>query len=311
MYKKLLNTGFLNKPLTFLFVLISTIVGLPFFAGQAAEVNSNRNIARAISIGLLPGGNPQEIEKQSYVLAEKLQAKLNHPVKIIISKNYKGLVEAMQSKKVDFALFSSLTYVVAEKQIAMKVLLKKTWYGPYYYSTLLVNKESKIKSLKDIKNKSILFVDEQSTSGYLYPKVYLKKNKIEDKDFKSIAFSGNHAASIKALENHQVDIVAVFSNDEKGKDGAWTRFSKKDPKSFRLLWMSEPIPNDPIVVRQDFYDENPKLTHEIMYNLIEIQSESSKQVSEILGTGDLMPATTKQYDPVREMYGTFEKNIKL
>lgn len=282
-----------------------------FLQAQAADVSSEVNASRVISIGLLPGGNPQEIEKQSFVLAEKLQAKLNHQVKIIISKNYKGLVEAMQSKKVDFALFSSLTYVVAEKQLAMKVLLKKTWYGPYYYSALLVNKESKIKSLKDIKNKSILFVDEQSTSGYLYPKVYLKKNKIEDKDFKSVAFSGNHAASIKALESHQVDVVAVFSNDEKGKDGAWTRFSKKDPKSFRLIWISEPIPNDPIVVRQDFYDENPKLTHEIMYNLIEIQSESTKQVSEILGTGDLMPATTKQYDPVREMYGIFEKNIKL
>ena len=291
------------------FILYMSAVFILIAHVAIAEELKNESLQQ-IAIGLLPGGNPEEVKKQSFVLANELQSRLNHPVKLIIAKDYQGLVEALKTKKVDFAFLSSSTFVVAEKQVAIKTLLKKTWNAPFYFSTLLVKRNSKIKSVKDFKNKSILFVDEQSTSGYLYPQVYLHKNHISDENFKSVGFSGNHAASIEALENDKADIVAVFSNDDKGTEGAWTRFSKKNKNQFRTVWISDPIPNDPIVVRQDFYELNPKLVHEVMFNLIEIQSDLDKKVSDILGAGHLMPATTKQYDPVREMHSLFENKIK-
>lgn len=267
---------------------------------------------KTITIGMLPGGNPQVIEKESFILAEKLQNKMGQPVQVYISKNYSGMIEALKNKKVDLAILSALTYVAAEKEVEVKVLLKKTWSnGPFYYSSIIVRADSKIKNIKDLKNKKIAFVDEKSTSGYLYPQVYLRKKSIADKDFDSLVFSGNHAASIDMLETGKVDAVAVFSDDEKGKYGAWTRFGKSKKLKVRVLWTSEPIPNDPIVVRQDFYDQNPKLTHELMYNLIEIQSESSDSLTEVLGTSELMPATSRQYDPVREMVKSFQAVLKL
>jgi phosphonate transport system substrate-binding protein len=67
--------------------------------------------------------------------------------------------------------------------------------------------------------------------------------------------------------------------------------------------VSEPIPNDPFVVRQDFYDKNPKLTHNLMFNLIDVAEKlkEDKEVLDFLGARGFMPATTRQYDPVREM----------
>lgn len=265
-----------------------------------------------VTLGLLPGGNPKAIEKESYTLADKLQNKLGKPVQIYISKDYAGMVDALKKKKVDLAVLSALTYVVAEKETDVKVLLKKTWSnGPFYYSAVIVRADSKIKKVKDLKGKTIAFVDHNSTSGYLYPEVYLRKNSIEDKDFKNIQFSGNHAASIGLLEDKKVDAVAVFADDEKAKMGAWTRFAKAKNFKVRVLWISDPIPNDPIVVRQDFYDQNSRLTHEVMYDLIETQSEFSNDLSEVLGTSELMPATSRQYDPVREMVKTFQSVLKL
>ncbi len=267
---------------------------------------------KTITIGMLPGGNPQSIEKESFLLAEKLQSKLGQPVQVFISKNYTGMIEALKSKKVDLAILSSMTYVMAEKETSVKVLLKKTWNnGAFYYSSIITKADSKLKHIKDLKNKKIAFVDEKSTSGYLYPEVQLRKNSLDDKHFKSVQFSGNHAASIDWLESGKVDAVAVFADDEKAKKGAWTRFAKAKNFKVNVLWVSEPIPNDPIVVRQDFYDDNPKLTHEIMYDLIEIQSESSSLLSEVLGSSELMPATSRQYDPVREMVKTFQAVFKL
>lgn len=266
-------------------------------------------VPKSITLGLIPGGHPEAIKSESKVIAEQLQKKFNVPVNIYISKNYAGLTTALKNKKVDYAFLTALSLVEAEKEVPIKVLLKKTYNGPYYFSGLVVRADSKIKSIKDLKGKSIAFVDPQSTSGYLYPQVYLRKNNLDDKSFKSIIFSGSHAASVEKLESKEVDVAAVFVDDEKTNDGAWERF-KKDPKSkFRLLWVSEPIPNDPIVVRQDFYDQYPKLTHELMYELIEMQSDAGlkKQISEIMGKGELMPATSKQYDPVREVNKVFNK----
>lgn len=284
-----------------LVVLFVITFSLSLFADESA---------RSVVIGVLVGGKPEASQKQAGVFAEKLQDKLKKPVQIFISKDYSGLIEALKSKKVDFALFTALTYVIAEKQTPVKVLLKKTWEGPYYYSSLVVPKKSKIKTIKDLKNKNIIFVDKNSTSGYLYPQVYLRKNNIQEKDFKSISFSGNHSASIENLESGLADVAAVFADEENGSIGAWSRFSKK-PKDFKVIWVSEPIPNDPLVVRQAFYEENPKLTLEVMYDFIEIQNQAKGALSEILGKGSLMPATAKQYDPVREMHAVFEKELKL
>ncbi len=268
---------------------------------------------KVITLGMLPGGNPQIVEKESFILAEKLQNKIGIPVQVYISKNYMGLVDAIKNKKVDFAILSAMTYVMVEKETQVKVLLKKTWNkgGAFYYSSIITKKDSPINSAKDLKNKRMVFVDEKSTSGYLYPQVFLKKQSIFDKDFKSVLFSGNHAASIDMLESGKADAAAVFSDDENGKIGAWTRFSKNKKNKFKVIWLSDPIPNDPIIVRQDFYDEYPKTTHEIMYNLIEIQSENNNLLTEALGSSALMPATSKQYEPVREMLKTLQINFKL
>ncbi|QLY27466.1 phosphate/phosphite/phosphonate ABC transporter substrate-binding protein [Bdellovibrio sp. KM01] len=263
-----------------------------------------------MTIGMIPGGDPKKESEQGVTLAQALQTRLGIPVNMYISKNYAGLVEAMKNKKVDFAFFSSSTYVFAEKQAQAKVLLKKVWHEPYYYSAIIVPASSKIKKLEDLKGKKIAFVDEQSSSGYLYPKMALRNKKIEDKDIK-VQFTGNHQASIKALESKEVDAAAVFSDDEKGKQGAWIKFG--DPKTkVRILWMSSPIPNDPFCVRQDFYDEYPKVTHDMMFALIDIleQSADKNTYSEILGSRDLMPATSKQYDPVREMVKALNIELK-
>ncbi|MEK2687587.1 phosphate/phosphite/phosphonate ABC transporter substrate-binding protein [Bdellovibrio sp. GT3] len=263
-----------------------------------------------LTIGMIPGGDPKKEAEQGMALARELQTRLRIPVTMYISKNYTGLVDAMKSKKVDFAFFSSSTFVLAEKQAQAKVLLKKVWQEPYYYSAIIVPAKSKIKNVKDLKGNRIAFVDEQSSSGYLYPKVEIRKQGLEEKDLK-VQFTGNHQASIKALESNEVDAAAVFSDDEQGKQGAWIKFADTKNK-FRVIWMSQPIPNDPFCVRQDFYDEYPKVTHDMMFALIEIleQTADKNTYSEILGSRDLMPATSKQYDPVREMVKALNIELK-
>jgi len=120
-----------------------------------------------------------------------------------------------------------MSFVFAEKFAGAKVLLKKVWDGPYYYSTILVRGDSKIHNLAQLKGKRIAFVDQKSASGFLYPQVLFKKQKIDPlKYFSEITYSGNHEKSVALLADGKVDAVAVFSNDAKGKDTAWIASSK-------------------------------------------------------------------------------------
>lgn len=292
--------------------LLGLVVALGFqasaFAAETAKVDLTPN---SITIGVIPGGNPEKLREQGLELAKEIQARLNIPVNIYVSKNYEGLIEAMKTKKVDFAFFSSMTYVFAEQQAHAKVLLKKVWEEPYYYSMIVTRKDSGIKKLEALKGKKVAFVDEKSSSGYLYPQVALKKKGLSNSDFKETVFTGNHQASIEFIEARKVDAAAVFSDDEKGKHSAWTKFGNGKTK-YNILWTSSPIPNDAFCVRQDFYDDFPKVTHSLMFTLIDILQESSdkQKFSDILGTRDLMPATSKQYDPVREMVKALNIELK-
>ncbi len=290
---------------------------LKFLIALAMSVTVVSPLARAetpkqITIGFIPGENPQELKENGEAFAKMLQEKIGVPVNIYVSKDYTELIDAMKNKKVDFAFFSAMTYVFAEKMAGAKVLLKKVWDGPYYYATILANKATKISQLK---GKKFAFVDQKSTSGYILPQVYFKKNNIDSKTFFADSiFSGNHSESVNLLREGKVDAAAVFSNDAKNKDTAWDRFPAKDGKRYpkpKTIWISEPIPNDPFCVRQDFYDSNPRIATDLMFALRDLDEDKTNgpKFKKLLNISGLMLATSTQYDSVRELVKAM--NIQL
>jgi len=297
-----MRRSFLKNAVLFLLMIFSL----------AVQSKESESLPKKIAIGLNPGGRPEVLRTQALELAKEIQNHFGLPVEIHVSSDYSGLIDAMKKKKVDFAFFSSLTFVEAEEQAGAKVLLKKVWTDPFYFSALVVRSDSKIKSIEQLKGKRIAFVDANSTSGYLYPQVMFKKKKMTNEQFSEVVYSGNHSHSVELLEQKKVDAIAVFSDDEKGETGAWTKFSKDKKIKYKMLWVSEPIPTDPFCVQKDFYEEYPKFTHSLMFQLIDIfsQNKDSQKYAEVLGHKDLRPATSKQYDPVREMVKSLNLGVK-
>jgi phosphonate transport system substrate-binding protein len=67
--------------------------------------------------------------------------------------------------------------------------------------------------------------------------------------------------------------------------------------------VSSPIPNDPFCVRQGFYDQYPKFTHDMMFALQDFKNMPGDKnlLKTLYGIKYLDFATSKQYDPVREL----------
>jgi phosphonate transport system substrate-binding protein len=284
--------------LVFALFLAFSVISVPL---QSSAKSSH---PQSVTIGFIPGEDTEALKKNGVEFAKALQSRLGVQFNIYISKNYSGLIDAMKDGKIDFAFFTAFAYVEAEKRAGAKVLLKKVWDGPFYYSAIITTKKSGVNSLEKLRGKRFGFVDEKSASGRLYPLVEFKKRGIDpEKFFKSTKYYGQHDGSVKALFADEVDAVAVYSDDAKGKNGAWTRFAPEKKGEVKILWMSDAIPNDPFCVRQDFYDSYPLFTHELMTTLIDLGEEPPERniFKKLYGINSMDLATSRQYDPVREL----------
>lgn len=286
-------------------VFLSACAGKPTAAEETAREGGR---PAKIAIGFNPGGDPARIRPLAAELGADLQNELGIPIEIHVAKNYDDLVDAMKARTIDFAFFTSATFVRAEREANAKVLLKKVWLHPFYHAAL-VTRPGGAKSVADVKGRKIAFVDRRSSSGYLYPMVELRKRGIAEKDLQ-ITWTGNHPESVKKLRSKDVDVIATFADDGKGETGSWNQDPAERVRGARVLWVSGPIPSDPFAVRGEFYDRYPLVTHSLMLALIDSFENKRGRFAEILGAKELMPATSRQYDPVREMVEAFEGGAK-
>lgn len=287
------------------FSIIALLCLFALFGARSVDAQqaSATGLAPIIRLGFIPGDGKAEVQKSSDELAKLIEAKTGIRVVPYVGTTYGDLIDKVAKREVDLAFLSALSFVEAESKVDLKVLLKKVWDKSFYYSVLLVRADSGIRKLSDLKGKRLGLVDKKSGSGAMYPIMALSQAKLKfPTDFKSVVYTGSHNQSVYALKQGAVDAIAVFSNDSKAKDSAWTQHGGL-LKDVRLLWSSPAIPNDPLCVRSDFYEKHPKLTHDFMFGLIELNEDakSGETFRRLLGVKSLMTATSQQYDPVREM----------
>jgi phosphonate transport system substrate-binding protein len=275
------------------------------FVGRSARASTPTPI-----IGYLSADGVASLAKNEEFGA-LIEKRTGIKVKTYSAVSNADLVEKMATGKIDFAFLSSLAFVELEQKTSVKVLLKKVWEQGYYYSVLLTKKSSSIRRVADLKGKRIAFVDEKSASGSLYPQALLGELGLNLKtDFKSVVFSGAHEKSVELLRKGEVDVIAVFANDKTARDSAWTHAGGKAADA-RVVWASAAIPNDPLCVRNEFYEKNPKATHDLMFGLVEMNEDpvAGLELKRTLGVQGLMMATAQQYEPVRKIFKLLKKKV--
>lgn len=163
---------------------------------------------------------------------------------IKVGTSFAAVVEGMCNEQVDVAWLGVVTLPIVVKRGCGEFLALDVEKGEsVYYSGIFVAKNSNIKSLRDLKGKSIAFGDVLSTSSFQYPVAMLLAQGVDPaRDMSRIFMAGSHTNALAALREGRVDAAAASFNvfEKSVQSGAI------DPEKVRVLEKSEPIPLPPM-----------------------------------------------------------------
>ena len=208
-------------------------------------------LAKDLVMGLIPAESNEEMVAKFEPMRAYLEKKLGVKVKVFTATDYTGVIEAMKKKRVDIAWFGPLSYYLAEQEAGAEAFAvgvnekgKST-----YRSIFVVPGDSPAKSLKDLKGKSVAFVDPASTSGCLMPTYMVKKatGMMPEQFFGKFTYAGSHDAAELAVKNRTVDAAA-------DNDITYPKMLAKGlitKESNRILLESSDLPGSPLVYRRD------------------------------------------------------------
>ena len=256
-----------------------------------------------VRVGFNPTQNSDTLSVTAQEIADYLESSFagQIEVEVFLPTEYRGLIEAMRSGNLDFAFFPPDGFVIAQKEANAQVLLKSVRFGnPFYWSAIIVRKDSGISSVGDLEDKSIAWVDPNSAAGYVFPRSEIILAGIEpDNFFSNQTFSGAHDAAVLSVLNGSVDAAATFANDDQNISGAWTQFLDADQAAeLTAIFYSRPIPGDTFSVSKEFADTYPALSLQIAASIASIPQGTL--LTDLYRIDSMILADSSDYDVVRE-----------
>lgn len=191
---------------------------------QAGELGS---ADKPIVITFVPSGDTGKITKAGNSIAECLGSMTGLSFKIEVGTTFAASIEAMGADKAQVGFLNTFSVLLAREKYgivpALAVLRKYNTNAvdpdaaeagkllPYYKGQFIANTASGIKSYADLKGKTFCFVDPNSTSGYIIPRIILMANGIDpDVDFKAIQNAGSHPNVAIAVYKGDCDAGVTF-----------------------------------------------------------------------------------------------------
>lgn len=207
-----------------------------------------------ITLGLIATNSASETISDWTPLVGDLEKKLGVKVKPVAYTNYGEIVDGLKANHIQLAWLSNKiaidAVVVGKSEVIAQTLSASG--QPTYSSVIITRKDSGINSIEQVLQSPGKYSygsgNYKSTSGYLVPGYYLfSKNDINIRThFKTISF-GSHQENFLKVANKQVDLAVNNSDD---MDDFKSKYGFEHSQ-VKVLWTSEGIPFDPILVRKD------------------------------------------------------------
>lgn len=286
----------------FLLILFFTIVTSFSYSSQAAAETDS------ITIGLLPEMNVFKQRQRFKPLAAYLSDNLGIQVKLIIISRYGNIIQRLKEQQIDAAFLGSFTGALAISQLGVEPLARPINMDgtSTYFGHIFARKDSSIKSVADMRGKSLALVERATTAGYIFPLAWFKNNGVEDiaSFFSEHYFAGSHDATIDAVLKGQADVGA-------GKNTIYDRVRAANPridKELVILASSPRVPSNGLCVRPGMDKQYKTKLKELLLNLH--HDPKGLEVLEKLGAKRFVDTGREDYQPVLDMAAEAGIDIK-
>jgi phosphonate transport system substrate-binding protein len=221
---------------------LSAVAGLPALS-HAEDV---------LRVSAIPDEAPTELQRKFAPLGAYLEQETGMKVSFVPVTDYAAVVEGLATRKLDLAWLGGFTFVQAKIRTNGTAVPLVQRVEDSKFTSKFITANDNIKSFADLKGKTFAFGAPSSTSGHLMPRYFLSQEGLNpDKDFKNVAFSGAHDATVafvqagkvdagvlnasvwdKLVEQKKVDTtkVHVFATTPTYFDYNWTVRGDLDPK---------------------------------------------------------------------------------
>lgn len=225
-----------------------------------------------IVMSFVPSGDTQEIIASGDELAAMLKAKTGLEFEANVGTDFAAVREAMGAGQAHIGWLNTFNYVLANEQYGVDVALATQRFGSTTYrGQIIVRADSGIETIEDLKGKVMCWVDPNSTSGYIIPRIHLLANGVDpDSDFAQTVEAGSHNNVVVQVYNGDCDAGATY-------DDARSSIEEDFPdveEQVAILDYTTDIPNDTVAFIQDFPED---MRDEIVTALLEIAATEEGQ----------------------------------
>ena len=191
----------LMKRLAYLVLpLVFSVVGPTALAQQVLRVTT------------IPEEAATEQVRKFGPITKYLERTVGMKVEFVPVNDYPAAVEALVNKQVELVWFGGFTHVQAQIRSGGKIIAiaQREEDDNKFRSVFITQKDSGITKLSDLKGKEFSFGSQSSTSGHFMPRFNLLKAGVDpDKDFKRVAYSGAHDATIASVVSGRVAAASL------------------------------------------------------------------------------------------------------
>ena len=275
------------------------LIGLAALIGTGGTALAANDCPHGIlHYGVVPTDASAGFVPLYHKIGHLISAKLGCPVDVEIGTSYTATIEAMRAGSY------VLAHQLADAQ-AVATYAKTDGTPDTYTASIVTWPGSGITTLKGVAGHTFAYSDPASTSGHLFPAYALKSVDIDPDHGIKAVYAGSHTASYEALLNHKVQAGEMNSPEI----GSAQVAGIYDPKDFVTLWTSQPIPQDPIVVRGNLPPAFKAKLSEVLahLDLSSIPADEAKIIG-LHGKG-YIPAKDADYDGIRSLVSVLHLNL--
>jgi phosphonate transport system substrate-binding protein len=249
-----------------------------------------------LRVSAIPDEAPTELQRKFAPLGAYLEKETGMKVSFVPVSDYAAVVESLATGKLDLAWLGGFTYVQAKvrtKDTAIPIVQRAE---DAVFTSKFITADPDIKSLADLKGKTFAFGAPSSTSGSLMPRYFLLQAGLNpEKDFKNVAFSGAHDATVAfvAAGKAQAGVLNTSVWDKLVETG------KVDPSKVRVFATTPPYYDYNWTVRGDL---DPALVKKLTDAFLKLDPKNPEQAQlmQLQRASKFIPTNKQNYAGIEE-----------